>query len=371
MRESLHHDQTDITWNRSLDPPAAPPPPMRAELQILLTQAMQKGATDVHVATGFPLLFRLDGELVPVTRGPLDAATVRRLSYSVLSRQQIEDFERDRECDSVLSQDGLGRYRINLSFVNGEVAAVFRILPVAPLPLESLKLPPVVYRLPRARKGLILITGSTSQGKTTTFASLIDAINRMYRKNIITIEDPVEYVHPYKNSTVRQREVGKDTASFAAGLRAALRQDPDVIAIGEMRDFETIRIALTAAATGVLVLSTLHVYSIDKIIERVLSHAPDGGEGHLRSLLAEALLCVVHQELLSTADRGKRVACEVLVATDSVRNLIRNRGTFHLRNVIATGSRHGMRTMKESLDELRDEGAITEALGKVILESYG
>ena len=345
-------------------------PRRRAEVDVILAQAMTKGASDVHIVAGFPLLFRIDGELVPVTRGCLNDATVRRLSYSILEEEQISEFERRREFDSIRSYPGLGRYRMNLSFTGGRIAAVYRVLPAAPLPLESINLPRLVYRLPRARKGLILITGGTSQGKTTTFASLIDAINRTQRKNVITIEDPIEYVHPYKHSTVRQREVGKDTESFASGLRAALRQDPDVIAIGEMRDFDTIRIALTAAATGVLVLSTLHIYSVDKIIERLLSYAPDGSEGHLRSLLAEALLCIIHQELLTTVNREKRVACEVLVACDGVRNLIRNRGTYQLRNVIATGARYGMQTMKNSLDQLREDGEITETLYQAVLDSY-
>jgi twitching motility protein PilT len=238
------------------------------------------------------------------------------------------------------------------------------------LPLDTLNLPPVVRKLAEARKGLVLLTGSTSQGKTTTMAAMIDAVNRTQRKHIVTIEDPIEYVHVNRKSVIRQREVGKDTRSFARGLRAALRQDPDVIAIGEMRDFDTIKIALTAAETGVLVLSTLHVISIDKIIERLLSYAPADGDGHIRSLMAEALLGIIHQELLPTLDGGKRVACEILIATDAVRNVMRNRGTFHLRNVITTGQRYGMQTMKSSLDALLDEGVITEGAHQAVLENY-
>ena len=225
-------------------------------------------------------------------------------------------------------------------------------------------------KLPLAANGLILITGSTSQGKTTTLSAMIDYINRTQRRHVITIEDPIEYVHRNKKSVIRQREVGKDTQTFARGLRAALRQDPDVIAIGEMRDYDTIKIALTAAETGVLVLSTLHIISIDKIIERLLAYAPDGSDGHIRTLLAESLRGIIHQELLPTKDGGKRIACEILVATDAVRNVMRNRGTFHLRNVITTGQRFGMQTMKASLDQLHEPGIITDAVYNGVLEAY-
>jgi twitching motility protein PilT len=262
------------------------------------------------------------------------------------------------------------RYRVNVSFNDGDVGGVIRLLSAEPIPLDRLYLPEVVERLTRARKGLILITGSTSQGKSTTMAAMIDSINRNARRHVVTIEDPIEYVHANKSSIVRQREIGKDTRSFARGLRAALRQDPDVIAIGEMRDYETIKIALTAAETGVLVLSTLHIISIDKIIERLLAYAPDGSDGHMRALLAEALLGVIHQELLPARNGGKRVACETLVATDAVRNVMRKRGTFHLRNVITTGQRFGMQTMKFSLDQLLAEGMIEQSVYEAVLENY-
>ncbi|MBN2560812.1 MAG: PilT/PilU family type 4a pilus ATPase [Phycisphaerae bacterium] len=371
MRNTAYQGRVDADLDQTISRLGArPAPSRRSEIQGILSQAQAKGATDVHIVTGFPILFRIEGELVPVTRGRLDALTARRLAHSMLNSEQIAQFERTLEFDLMMSRADGSRYRVNFSFIDGKVGTVIRLLPSAPLPLEQIRLPAVVSRLPRARKGLILITGGTSQGKTTTLASLIDAINRQHRKNIITIEDPVEYVHAYKNSSVRQRQVGRDTKSFARGLRAALRQDPDVIAIGEMRDYETIKIALTAAATGVLVLSTLHIITIDKIIERLLAYTPQGSEGQIRTLLAEALLCIIHQELLPTVDRKKRVACEVLVATDAVRNLITNRGTFHLRSIIATGGHHGMQSMRVSLDQLREEGVITDSLYRLVLENY-
>ena len=345
-------------------------PRRKTEIHNIMALAQTRGATDIHIIANAPIMFRIDGELVPVTRRFLDARLTKRLSYSLLNDEQVDGFEKNHDLDFMTALPDRSRYRVNISQNDSKVNAVIRLLPREPIPLGQIRLPNVVNRLLRARKGLILFTGSTSQGKTTTLASVIDAINHHHRKNIITIEDPVEYLHANKNSILRQREVGRDTHSFAQGLRAAIRQDPDVIAIGEMRDYETIKIALTAAETGVLVLSTLHIISIDKIIERLLAYAPEDSAVQIRTLLAEALLCIIHQELLPTVDGSKRVACEILLATEAVRNLIRNRGTFHLRNVITTGHRYGMQTMKSSLDQLRSEGEITDSLYRLVLESY-
>ena len=342
----------------------------KTELSDIVSLAERKGATDIHLAPGRPLFFRLNGELVPVTSSCMTDEGVRRLSFAVLNEQQIKRVELNRDADFIWSRPGSGRCRINLSYFQGQIGAIIRLLPRNPLPLERLGLPAVVDQFMGARKGLILITGSTSQGKTTTMASLIDSVNQRLRKNVITIEDPIEYVHTYRHANICQRQVGRDTKSFSRGLRAALRQDPDIIAIGEMRDYETIKIALTAAATGVLVLSTLHIISIDKMIERLLSYAPDGRDGQIRSLLAEALVGIVHQELLPNQTGGKCVACEVLTATDAVRNLIRNRGTYHLRTIITTGARHGMQTMKTSLIALREDGRISSQTYRTIAINY-
>jgi twitching motility protein PilT len=341
-----------------------------SEMQAIFTLAQQKRAADVHIVSGSPVLFRIKGELQPVTREVLDNKMAKDLTYSLLRADQISDFEANLDLDFMYSDEKRNRYRVNVAFNDGAVGAVIRLLRPTPMTLEEIKVPEVVSRLAHAQKGMVLITGATSEGKTTTMAAMIDELNRTERKHIITIEDPIEYVHTNKKSVVRQREIGKDTKSFGRGLRAALRQDPDVIAIGEMRDYETIKIALTAAETGVLVFSTIHVISIDKIIERFLAYAPDGSDGHMRSLLSEALLGVIHQELLPTVEGGKRLAVEILVATDAVRNVMRNRGTFHLRNVIVTGQRFGMRSMKGSLDALLEEGVIAESVYNRILENY-
>lgn len=339
-------------------------------IQKILSIAQSRKAADVHIVAGAPVMMRVGDELTPVSKEELTRAQAKELSYALLTDDQIVEFEEKLDLDFMYADDSRCRYRVNISYNDGAVGAVIRLLAAEPYRLDDLKMPPVVSRLAYLQKGLLLITGSTSQGKTTTMAAMIDAINTHHRRAIVTIEDPIEYVHVNKQSIVRQREVGKDTRTFASGLRAALRQDPDVIAIGEMRDYETIKIALTAAETGVFVLSTLHIISIDKIIERLLSYAPEGGDGHIRDLLANALMGVIHQELLPTVDGGKRVATEILIVSDAARNVIRNRSTFHLRNVITTGARYGMQTMKQSLDVLLDEGAISRDSYESVLASY-
>jgi len=247
---------------------------------------------------------------------------------------------------------------------------VIRILPEEARSLDELRLPPVVKELAALTKGLILITGSTSQGKSATMSGIIHEINVHQRRHVITIEDPIENIHLNKRSIVRQREVGRDTKGFYSGLRAALRQDPDVIAVGEMRDYETIKIALTAAETGVLVLSTLHVISIDKMIERLLSYSPAEDQEHMRYLLSAALQAVIHQELLPALAGSKRVACEILIATDAVKNVMRRRDSFMLRNVIHTGARHGMITMKQSVEDLLQKGLIASEVAEAVMANY-
>jgi twitching motility protein PilT len=309
------------------------------------------------------------GKLVPITKEKLTAEQSRDISLELLTEDQQAEFRKNLDYDLMLA-DGAGRYRINVGYFNGAVGSTIRILPTRPRTIKELSLPDIVKDLAGRTKGLVLITGSTSQGKTTTMSAMIDEINSTCEKHVITIEDPIEYVHTNKAGVVRQREVGRDTKSFYTGLRAALRQDPDVIAIGEMRDYETIKIALAAAETGVLVLSTLHVISIDKIIERLLSYAPATDEGQLRFLLAESLQGMIHQELIPTVKGKQRVACEVLVVTSAAKNIIRRKGGFFLRSVIETGKKHGMVTMVESVNALLDADTISEGVAKSILSNY-
>ncbi len=335
----------------------------------LLEHAKTQQATDIHICAGAPILFRVGGKLIPITKEKLTAEQSREVSLELLTEDQKIQFEKNLDYDLMLA-DGAGRYRINVGYFNGEVGATIRILPTRPKTIKELSLPDIVKDLTHKTKGLVLITGSTSQGKTTTMASMIDEINTTCEKHIVTIEDPIEYLHTNKVGVVRQRGVGRDTQTFYSGLRAALRQDPDVISIGEMRDYETIKIALAAAETGVLVLSTLHVISIDKIIERLLSYAPATDEGQLRFLLAESLQGMIHQELIPTVNGEQRVACEVLVVTNAAKNIIRRKGGFFLRTVIETGKKHGMITMSESVNDLLEAGIISEGVAKSILANY-
>ena len=341
-----------------------------SDIQAFLDLARKHGGSDLHIMASVPVMARIKGELTPISKDRVSPEAARHLAYGLLTKDQVTEFEITGDFDTMLTDDNGDRYRVNVCKNDGCVGAVIRLLPAAPMQLESLKLPELVTRMTTSRKGLILITGSTSQGKSTTMAGMIDYLNRNSRKHIITIEDPIEYVHPRINSIVRQRGVGHDTESFSMALRAALRQDPDVIAIGEMRDYDTIKTALTASETGVLVISSLHVISIDKLIERLLAYAPDGSDGHMRALIAESLICVIHQELLPTLSGGKRVACETLTVTDAVRNMIRKGNTFQLRSVIATGQRFGMQLMRTSLDQLLEEEEIEESTHAAILRNY-
>ncbi len=335
----------------------------------ILDLAKSKKASDIHICTGSPIMLRIGRDLIPATGGKLTPQVSEQMSLGLLDDVQKEEFRRRLDYD-VMIGDADGRYRVNISINDGAVGAVIRILPQRPKALDELALPETVRKLAGMTKGLVLITGSTSQGKTTTMSAIIDDINTRRRRHIITIEDPIETVHVNKKSLVRQREVGRDTESFHSGLRAALRQDPDVLAIGEMRDYETIKIAMTAAETGVLVLSTLHIISIDKLIERLLSYVPQEDSGHLRYLLGGALQGVIHQELLPAINGGKCVACEILVATDAARNTIRRRDSFMLRNVITTGSKYGMVSMQESVNRLLESGEITDKVAESVLLNY-
>jgi twitching motility protein PilT len=341
------------------------------DIHALLRAAREAGATDVHVTAHAPVHFRVGGELRPVDGTALAASEARRLACALLSDAQVAALDDRADLDFMCADADQHRYRVNVGYFNGTVGAVIRLLPPAPRPLETLGLPPVVEAMTHRRKGLILVTGSTSQGKTTTLASMVDAINRRSRRHVITIEDPIEYLHTNKLSVVRQREVGRDTRSFESGLRAALRQDPDVLMIGEMRDYETIETALRAAETGVLVLSTLHIVSIEKLMERLASHAPPGREPLVRLMTAETLLCVIHQELLATTDGGKRVATEILVGTRAARNLLKSpSGASQLRMALLSGRDVGMVTMNASLDQLLAEGLITEGMHQDVLLNY-
>jgi twitching motility protein PilT len=356
-------------------PTAMPSLPMLStslnELSIheVLKHGRAHKVSDIHVAPGAPVLFRIARKLVPATSKPLTSKQSERLSLELLSEAQRQQFHTNLDYD-FMAIDDYGRYRVNVGYFDGDIGTVIRILAQRPRTLAELRVPDVIKELAASTKGLVLLTGSASQGKTTTMTAIIDEINSNHARHVITIEDPIEYLHTNKKGLVRQRQAGRDTKDFHTGLRAALRQNPDVISIGEMRDFETIKIALTAAETGALVLSTLHIMSIDKIIERLLSFAPTEDEGHIRYVLADTLVGVIHQELVPARDGGKRVACEILIVNQATKHIIRNRGTFFLRNVITTGKKFGMISMQASLQNLVDEGAITPETMSDVMVNY-
>ena len=336
----------------------------------ILEEARDCKATDVHIMAQSPVYFRIDGELHKYSDEVLSASKARSLACGLLSEAQVAALDENLDLDFMCVDADNERYRVNVGLFNGATGATIRLLPNSPRLLEELKLPPIVEEMTHRGKGLILITGSTSQGKTTTMASMVDAINRHSKKHIVTIEDPIEYLHTNNQSLVRQREVGRDTKSFSAGLRAALRQDPDVLLIGEMRDYDTIETALRAAETGVLVLSTMHIVSIEKLMDRLLAYVPYGRENMIRIMASESLLAVVHQELLPTVDGGKRVAAEILIATRGVKNQIRSGTDLQLRTSIQVGSNVGMQTMTQSLDDLFAEGVISEGVYQNVMKNY-
>jgi twitching motility protein PilT len=338
-------------------------------IQKLITAAKAQRASDIHICAGAPVLFRIGKDLIPSTAGKVTPELSHRLVMEMLTPEQAAQFRETLEYDLMIT-DGEGRYRVNVSYNDRSVGAVIRILPQQARTIDALGLPATVKHLSTQTKGIVLITGSTSQGKTTTMSAIINEINQTQRRHVITIEDPIETIHEPNMSIIRQREVGRDTKTFYSGLRAALRQDPDVVAIGEMRDYDTIKIALTAAETGVLVLSTLHIISIDKLLERLLSYGPMEDQDHIRYLLAGAMQGVIHQELIPSLSGGKQVACEILLATDAVKNIIRHRDSFMLRNVIHTGSRYGMVTMKQSIDSLIQRGIVSAEVAGPILANY-
>jgi twitching motility protein PilT len=340
------------------------------DIGAILDEARALKATDVHIMAHSPVHFRVDGQLVPLSAEVLSASAARHLACAMLSEQQVATLDEQMDLDFMCTDGRQQRYRVNVGYFNSSVGATIRLLPNKPMPLEMLGLPPIVEQMTHRTKGLILITGSTSQGKTTTMASMIDAINRHSHKHIITIEDPIEVLHTNQQSLVRQREVGRDTKTFASGLRAALRQDPDVVMIGEMRDAETIETALRAAEVGVLVLSTLHIVSIEKLVDRMLTYMPPGREHMVRAMMSEVLQCVVHQELLPTVDGGKRVACEILVATRAVRTQIRGSNEIMLRSSLMSGRDVGMQTMNSSLDALLAEATISEGVYEDVMKNY-
>lgn len=323
------------------------------DLQKLLEDAVQYKASDVHLTVGKAPIFRMDGELRESGNEKLSPDQVRELLLPIIDEHHREELKQEGETDFAHAIPGTGRFRVNVYQQRGAYAAAIRILPYEiPLP-DTLGLPQEVIDLSSKKRGLVLVTGPTGSGKSTTLASLIRTINEKYAKHIITLEDPIEYLHRHGKSMVNQREIGSDSRSYAHALRAALRQDPDVILVGEMRDLETISTAITAAETGHLVFSTLHTIGAEKTIDRIIDVFPPGQQQQVRIQLASVLECIISQQLLARSDTFGRVAAlEVLFVNPAVRNLIREGKTFQIPSVMQTSRKIGMQTMDDALYQL-------------------
>src|SRR5512133_2722211 len=334
----------------------------------LLEQMVTRNASDLHVAVGAHPVVRVRGKLEPLQEiPPLTGDMTQQLLYRVLSTEQQKHLELDRQIDFAHSIPGLARFRVNVYWQRGSLGAAFRLIPTEIKTLEELGIPNALHELTDRPRGLVLVTGPTGSGKSTTLAALIDEINRKRAEHILTIEDPIEFVHRHKRCVVNQREIGVDATGFAEALRAALRQDPDVILLGEMRDLETISTALTAAETGHLVFATLHTQSAPGTIDRVVDAFPAGQQDQIRIQLAATLEGIVTQALLPTADGTGRVpALEILFPDDAVRNLIRQGKVEQVYSVMQTSTAKGMQTMEQALAELVLKRVITKetALGR-------
>lgn len=327
----------------------------------LLRESVEKGASDLHLSVGLPPVVRVDGKLVRLPYGPLEPNDIQRLVYDIASSEQIQWFEKTRELDFSYGVKSLGRFRVNVYRQRSSVGVAFRAIPVQIPSFDQLKLPHVLRDLTKKHSGLILVTGPTGSGKSTTIASMIDLINSEKEGHIMTIEDPVEYLHRHKRCMVNQRELNTDTDSFDNALRAVLREDPDVILIGEMRDLETISAALTLAETGHLVFGSLHTRNAPQTIDRVIDVFPPHQQSQVRVQLASTIEAVVAQQLLPRTGGGRVAAIEVLVSTSAVRNLIRDGKTFQIHSVIETGAQFGMQAMDKMLAELHRSGQVSYA----------
>ena len=339
---------------------AARTPEETNNLDQLLTLAVQRNASDILLVAGSAIALRVRGALLSASSKPLAVEEIRGLLLPLLTAAQAEELTKERSLDFCFVRGNIGRFRANFHYQRGTLAASIRLLPAQIPSIESLHLPPFLGQLAERRQGLVLLTGPTGSGKTSTLAAIIDLINARRRDHIITIEDPIEYQHVNRNSIVEQIQVGHDTPSFAHAVRAVLRQDPDVILVGEMRDTETMSAALTAAETGHLVLSSLHTNDASQTMSRILDILPTGHPSQMRQQLSLALLAVISQQLVPAADNVNRYpAVEIMMATSGIRNLIRTGQDHQIRSHISTGRSEGMMTMEQSLAELVRSGRIS------------
>lgn len=329
-------------------------------IQELLKKAIELRASDLHLTAGSPPLFRIDGELKPFASEKLSPDQAQRLAYNIMTEQQRKTFEQKKEVDFSFGVQNLGRFRANVFLQRGCTTSALRQIPPVVNSIQELGLPPIIEELTTRPNGLILVTGPTGSGKSTTLAAMIDKINSEREGHILTVEDPIEFVHQHKKCIINQREVHHDTDSFANALRVALRQDPDVVLIGEMRDLETISAALTIAETGHLTLATLHTNSAAKSVNRIIDVFPSDQKSTIRAQLSMVLESVVSQTLLPRIGGGRVVACEIMIATDAVRAMIRDDKVHQLQGIIEIGQQYGMQTLNADLARLYSSHKITK-----------
>ena len=325
----------------------------------LLAFSVKNGASDLHLSSGLPPMIRVDGDIRRINVPPLDHREVHALIYDIMNDRQRRDYEEFFETDFSFELPGIARFRVNAFNQDRGAAGVFRTIPSKVLTLEELGCPAFFQEVTRHPRGLILVTGPTGSGKSTTLAAMIDFINNNDYSHILTIEDPIEFVHQSKKCLINQREVHRDTLGFNEALRSALREDPDVVLVGEMRDLETIRLALTAAETGHLVFGTLHTSSAAKTIDRIIDVFPAAEKGMIRSMLSESLQAVISQTLMKKLSGGRTAAWEIMVGTSAIRNLIREDKVAQMYSAIQTGRKDGMQTLDQHLTELVEKGVVS------------
>ena len=330
----------------------------------LLNFSVKQGASDLHITAGMPPLIRVDGDIRKINVPAMDHKEVHGLIYEIMTDKQRKDYEQFLETDFSFEVPGLARFRVNAFNQNRGAAAVFRTIPSKVLSMEQLGMGPVFKQIADTARGLVVVTGPTGSGKSTTLAAMMDYVNNTRYEHILTIEDPIEFVHESKKCLVNQREVHRDTHGFAEALRSALREDPDIILVGELRDLETIRLALTAAETGHLVFGTLHTTSAAKTIDRVIDVFPAAEQARVRSMLSESLQAVVSQALLKKTGGGRVAAHEIMIGTPAIRNLIREDKVAQMYSAIQTGSSVGMKTLDQCLKDLLQKGLITKEAAK-------
>lgn len=334
---------------------------MKSRLDQLLYAGVELKASDIHITTGVPPIMRINGALKRYGKEVLSPADTEAFAEIVIRDQMGSVLQDKGEVDLSYNLSGIARFRVNVYQQRNNIAMAFRIVPVKVPDLEELNMPPVLKKIVEKPEGLILVTGPTGSGKTTTLASMIDYMNKTMARHIITLEDPIEYLHGHGNCIIDQREIGRDTKSFAAGLRAALRQDPDCILVGELRDLETISTAITAAETGHLVYATLHTTSAATTIDRIIDLFPHAQQAQIRTQLASVLVSVVSQRLFPTVNRKGRVAAtEIMLNNSAVANLIRNQKIEQIMNVIQTSRAQGMHTLESSIHSLLKRGIISQ-----------